>query len=292
MILENFIRQLLSGMSLSMVTFITASGLSIVLGTLKILNLAHGSVFMIAAFLCYWFTSTFAHVTGIFWITLLIAPLLAALAGGVIEALLLRRIYGWHIMYQWILTFGLLLLIGDLCKLAWGVEYYMVTPPWPFAGPVEIFGVYFPAYNVFTIVVGPVIFLGLWALHRYTRLGRIIRAATHNPEMVNALGINVPMTYTGVFMLGSWLGGLGGALIAPMTAVSLGMDTSVIIDCFIVVVIGGLGSTFGAFLGAIIFGLSYAFGILVFPKVAIGIGFIIMATILVVRPWGLMGTPE
>ena len=292
MVLESFIRQLLSGLSLGMVTFITAAGLSIVLGTLKILNLAHGSLFMIGAFLCYWLTSMLGDMPGAFWVALVIGPVLAAVVGGLMETLLLRRIYGWHVMYQWILTFGLLLLVGDLIKLIWGVEYYMVSPPWPFNGPVEVFGVYFPAYNLLVIALGPLIFLGLWALLRYTKLGRIIRAATQNPEMVNALGVNVPFTYTCVFMLGSWLAGLGGTLIAPMTAVSLGMDTSVIIDCFIVVVIGGLGSTFGAFLGAIIFGLSYAFGILIFPKLAIGIGFIIMATILVVKPWGLMGTPE
>lgn len=168
----------------------------------------------------------------------------------------------------------------------------MVSPPWPLNGPVSIFGVYFPAYNVFIMILGPIIFVGLWALLHYTRLGRIIRAATFNPEMVNALGVNVPLVYTGVFMLGCWLAGLGGTLIAPMTAVSLGMDAAVIVDCFIIVVIGGLGSTLGAFIGAIIFGLSYAFGVLAFPKVAIGIGFIIMAIILIVRPWGLMGKPE
>jgi branched-subunit amino acid ABC-type transport system permease component len=289
---ENLIRQLLSGMSLGMVIFIIAAGLSLIFGTLKVLNMAHGSIYMLGAFLCYWLTSTFSHVTGVFWWSLILAPLGAAFFGGLLEVLLIRRIYGWHMMYHWILTFGLILFIGDMCKLVWGVEYYMVSPPWPLTGPVNFFGVYFPAYNIFVMVLGPIIFVGLWALLRYTRLGRIIRAAAYNPEMVNALGVNVPMTYTGVFILGCWLAGLGGTVIAPMTAVSLGMDLAVIVDCFIIVVIGGLGSTLGAFLGAIIFGLSYAFGIVAFPKVAIGIGFIIMAIILIIRPWGLMGRPE
>lgn len=110
--------------------------------------------------------------------------------------------------------------------------------------------------------------------------------------MVNALGINIPLVYTGVFMVGCWLAGLGGSLMAPMSAVILGMDASIIIECFIIVVIGGLGSTLGAFLGAIIFGLAYALGIVIVPKVAIGLGFIIMAIILIIRPWGLMGRPE
>lgn len=289
---EGIIRQLLSGLSLGMVIFITAAGLSLIFGTLKVLNMAHGSIYMLGAFLCYWLTSTFTHISGVFWWSLIFAPLGAALFGGLIEIILLRRIYGWDMMYHWILTFGLVLFIGDMCKLVWGVEYNIVSRPWPFKGAVNFLGVPFPSYNMFVMVLGPFLFGGLWALLRYTKLGRVIRAATYSPEMVNALGVNVPATYTGVFMLGCWLAGLGGSLMAPMSAVTLAMDTAVIVDCFIIVVIGGLGSTLGAFIGAIIFGLSYALGIVAFPKVAIGIGFIIMAVILIIRPWGLMGRPE
>jgi branched-subunit amino acid ABC-type transport system permease component len=292
MVFENLIRQLLSGLSLGMVIFIIAAGLSLIFGTLKFLNMAHGSIYMLGAFLCYWLTATFSDVSGVFWWSLLLAPLGAALFGGLLEVLLLRRIYGWDMMYHWLLTFGLILFIGDMCKLLWGVEYYMVSTPWPLNGAVKFLGVYFPTYNFFVMAVGPLIFIGLWTLLRYTKLGRIIRAATHSPEMVNALGINVPLTYTAVFMLGCWLAGLGGSLMAPMAAVSLGMDGSVIVECFIIVVIGGLGSTLGAFIGAIIYGLAYAIGVIVFPKVAIGIGFILMAVILIIRPWGLMGRPE
>lgn len=292
MIIENLVRQFLSGLSLGMVVFIIAAGLSLVFGTLKVLNLAHGSIYMLGAFLCYWLTSTLSPVPGVFWWALILAPIGAALFGGVIEVVLLRRIYGWHVMYQWILTFGLILFVGDMCKLIWGVGYYMVSLPWPFIGSVNVLGVYFPSYNLFVMILGPVIFCGLWAILRYTTLGKIIRAATHNPEMVNALGVNVPMVYTCVFMLGCWLAGLGGSLMAPMSAVTLGMDASIIIECFIIVVIGGLGSILGAFLGAIIFGLAYAIGIVVLPGIAIGIGFIIMAIVLIMRPWGLMGKPE
>lgn len=289
---EAIIRQLLSGLSLGMVIFITAAGLSLIFGTLKVLNMAHGSIYMLGAFLCYWMTSAFGHIHGVFWWSLILAPLGAALFGGLIEIALLRRIYGWDMMYHWILTFGLVLFIADMCRLVWGVEYNMVSRPWPLKGSVNFLGVPFPSYNIFVMILGPLLFVGLWALLRYTRLGRVIRAATYSPEMVNALGVNVPATYTGVFMLGCWLAGLGGSLMAPMSAVTLGMDTAVIVDCFIIVVIGGLGSTLGAFIGAIIFGLSYALGIVAFPRAAIGIGFIIMAIILIIRPWGLMGRPE
>jgi len=291
-VIENIFRQFLSGLSLAMVVFITAAGLSLIFGTLRVLNLAHGSIYMLGAFLCYWLTSTFNQIPGIFWWALILAPIGAALFGGIIEILLLRRIYGLHIMYQWILTFGLVLFIGDICKLIWGVEIHMVSPPWPLQEPINICGVLFPSYNIFVIGMGIFIFIGLWALLRYTKLGKIIRAATYNSEMVNALGINIPFIYTFVFMVGCWLAGLGGSLMAPMSAVILGMDASIIIECFIIVVIGGLGSTLGAFLGAVIFGLAYALGIVIVPKVAIGLGFIIMAIILIIRPWGLMGRPE
>jgi branched-subunit amino acid ABC-type transport system permease component len=292
MLLENIIRQVLSGLSQGMVVFIIAAGMSLIFGTLKFLNLAHGSIYMFGAFLAYWLTSLLGGVPWFFWMALVLAPVGAALFGGLIEITLLRRMYKWHMMYHWLLTFGLVLIIGDMVKLIWGVDYHMVSRPWPLNHSVKILGVLFPSYNLFVMAVGVLIFVGLWALLRYTRLGRVIRAATHSPEMVNALGVNVPATFTAVFMLGCLLAGLGGTLMAPMTAVTLGMDHSVIVDCFIIVVIGGLGSTLGAFIGSIIYGLAYALGIMVFPQIAIAIGFILMAVILIIRPWGLLGRPE
>jgi branched-subunit amino acid ABC-type transport system permease component len=153
-------------------------------------------------------------------------------------------------------------------------------------------GMGFPLYNVFLIACGPLVFVGLWAFIHYTGLGRIIRAVTFNRDMANALGVNVPLVYTAVFMLGCWLAGLGGALVAPMSAVMLGMDMVILIECFIIVVIGGLGRLPGAFIGSLIFGLVNAFGILVAPRLAIAFGFILMIIVLVIRPWGLMGKPE
>ncbi|MCJ7684962.1 MAG: branched-chain amino acid ABC transporter permease, partial [Desulfobacteraceae bacterium] len=158
--------------------------------------------------------------------------------------------------------------------------------------PIIFKGIIFPRYNIFLIFCGPVVFVGLWALIRYTRLGRIVRAMTYNREMANALGINVPLVYTVVFMLGCWLAGLGGALVSPMSSVMPGMDMVILIECFIIVVIGGLGSLPGAFLGSLIFGLVNAFGILVAPRLAIAFAFILMIIVLIVRPWGLMGKPE
>ena len=292
MTLQQLIIQLLSGISVGMVIFLIAVGLSLIFGTLRILNLAHGSLYMLGAFLCFWLSSTLSHLSGAFWWTLILAPLAVALFGGFLEAFLLRRIYAREMLDQFLFTFALILIIGDLCKLAWGVEYHMVSTPWPLNGPITIMGMGFPLYNVFLIACGPLVFVGLWAFIHYTGLGRIIRAVTFNRDMANALGVNVPLVYTAVFMLGCWLAGLGGALVAPMSAVMLGMDMVVLIDCFIIVVIGGLGSMPGAFLGSLILGLVNAFGILVAPRLAIAFGFILMIIVLVIRPWGLMGKPE
>jgi branched-subunit amino acid ABC-type transport system permease component len=275
-----------------MVIFLIAVGLSLIFGTLKVLNLSHAALYMLGAYLCFWLSSMLSQFSGSFWISLLIAPVLVALFGGFMEVLLLRRIYDREMLEQFLLTFALILIIGDLCKLAWGVDYHIVDTPWPLDAPVIIKGLIFPRYNLFLILFGPLLYAGLWSLIRYTRLGSIIRAVTHNREMANALGVNVPYVYTGVFMLGCWLAGLGGALVAPMAAVMPGMDAVVLIDCFIIVVIGGLGSLSGAFLGSIIFGLVTAFGILVAPRLAIAFGFILMIVVLIIRPWGLMGKPE
>jgi branched-chain amino acid transport system permease protein len=284
--------QTLSGISVGMVLFLIAAGLSIIFGTLKVLNLAHGSIYMLGGFLCYGFTSTFASLPGVFWWTLLAAPIIVALAGGLIEIFLLRRIYAQEMLYQYILTFGLILIIGETCKFIWGVGYHTVGTPWPFNGKVSLLGLSFPVYNLFLIGCGFAVFIGLASLMRYTGLGRNIRAVTYHREMASALGINVPKVYTGVFMLGCWLGGLAGTLMPPMSVVALGSDMAVIIECFIIVVIGGLGSLPGAFIGAIILGLLTAFGIYIIPKLAVAFAFMLMIAILIIRPWGLMGKPE
>ena len=289
---ETIAGQALSGLSVGMVLFLIAVGLSVIFGTLKILNLAHATIYMVGGFLCYGLTSTFAHIPGIFWLTLILAPIATALLGGLIEILLLRRIYAEEMLYQYILTFGLILILGEMCKFIWGVGYNTVPVPWPVNGKVTILGMIFPVYNLFLISCGIAVFIGLMSLMRFTGLGRIIRAVTYNREMASTLGINVPRVYTGVFMLGCWLAGLAGTLMPPMSVVALGTDMSVIIECFIIVVIGGLGSLPGAFIGSVIFGLVNAFGIYIFPKLTIAFGFILMIIILIIRPWGLMGKPE
>lgn len=292
MTFEAIIGQTLSGLSIGMVLFLIAAGLSIIFGTLKILNLAHGTIYMVGGFLCFSITSSLSQSSGSFWIAIIVAPILCALIGGLIEIVLLRRIYRADMLYQYILTFALILILGDLCKLIWGVGYHTVAVPWPVDGNIMIMGLSFPVYNFFLIVCGLVIFIGLMSVIQKTSLGSIVRAVTHNREMASALGINVPRVFTGVFMLGCWLAGLAGTLMPPMSVVALGSDMAVIIECFIIVVVGGLGSLPGAFLGALVLGLLNAFGIYIIPRLAVAFAFILMIVVLLFRPWGLMGKPE
>ncbi len=292
MSIQTFLMQLLSGLSGGMLIYLIAVGLSLIFGTLRVLNLAHGALYMLGAYLCVWLTSSLQQIPGMFWIAVIVGPLIVALFGGLMEVVLLRRIYGWHFMYEFILTFALILVVSDLTKILWGGGFHSVKYPYPLAGTVKVAGGTFPLYNLFLAVMGLCVFFGLRGLLHYTRLGKVIRGVTFNREIMNALGENVPAVYTVVFMLGCWLGGLGGALATPLVTVTLGMDMTVIIQCFIVVVIGGLGSLTGAFIGALILGLLESFGIVVLPQLAIAFGFILMAFILIVRPYGLMGKRE
>ena len=214
-----------------------------------------------------------------------------AIIGGLIEVFIIRRIYDQDFMLQFILTFGLSLIIADMVRFLWGIQVHNVPFPEPFTGSIPILGVYLLKFHVFMYIAGIGIFLGLLFLINKTKLGKLIRMVTYNRETASSLGVNVPRVYTGVFMLGSWLAGFGGVASSPLTSITLGMDHLVLIQCFIVVVIGGMGSLSGAFLGSIILGLLNAFGILWLPQMALVFGFLLMAIILIIRPYGLMGEP-
>jgi branched-subunit amino acid ABC-type transport system permease component len=189
------------------------------------------------------------------------------------------------------LTYGLILVLGDLIKLTWGVEDKLIARPPLVEGPIFLFGMPFDSYFVFVILMGFAVALGLWWFLKKTRYGHIVRAAVFSREMVSALGIPIPRIYTGVFVLGIFIAGLAGAVQAPVGSITLGMDMSVVVQAFCVVVIGGFGSLLGTFVGSFIVGQVYAFSILFWPQGALVLIFIITAVILIVRPWGLFGTP-
>ena len=284
--------QVMSGLSVGMFLFLVSVGMSLIFGVTRIVNLAHGSFYMVSAYLMVTLVEWLPEGAAGFWISLILAPIGVAILGGVIEVTLLRRIYHRDPMMQLILTFGLILIIGTLVLLVWGPDNKSVSRPEALAGSVRIFGQPFPSYYLLVLGLAPVVAVGLWLVFYRTRWGMLVRAATVDREMLGALGVNVSTLYTEVFVFGSWLAGLGGALAAPTVAVALGMDADVLINAFVVVVIGGLGSFAGTLISALLVGELQSFGILIFPAVSIVLLFAIMAVVLIVRPWGLLGRPE
>jgi branched-chain amino acid transport system permease protein len=284
--------QLLSGLAHAMVLFLIASGLSLIFGVTRVVNFAHGSLYMLAAYLTYSLTAALPLGAASFYVAVLVAALVVGAAGLLIEVGLLRRVYRAPELYQLLLTFALVLVIADVVKLGWGSENKTGPPAPGLAGSVPIAGQLFPSYDLALILVGPLVALGLWWLFYRTRWGVLIRAATQDREMVAALGVDQARLFTAVFALGSALAGLGGALQVPRQPLTIVMDTTIITEAFVVVVIGGMGSMPGALLAAILIGVTDAFGVLILPKATLVMTFAVMAVVLIVRPWGLLGRPE
>jgi branched-chain amino acid transport system permease protein len=280
--------QLMTGLASASALFLVASGLSIIFGVTRIVNFAHGAFYMLGAYMAYTLTVRWEGAFG-FWFALLAAAAIIACVGGLLEILLLRRIYQAPELFQLLATFGVTLVVQDLVLLIWGTED-LVGPRAPgLRGAVELFGKRIPAYDLVLIALGPIVLALLWILFHRTRWGVLVRAATQDRDMVAALGVNQKWLFTGVFVLGVFLAALGGALQIPRDAVNASMDLRIIVEVFVVVVIGGLGSTFGAFVAAIIVSELNAFGILILPKISLVMVFLVMAIVLVVRPWGLFG---
>ncbi len=284
--------QLLSGLAHAMVLFLIAAGLSLIFGVTRIVNFAHGSFYMLAAYLAYALTATLPLGPAAFYVAVPLAAAAAALVGLVVEVGLLRRVYRAPELYQLLLTFALVFVVADLVRLVWGTENKTGPAAPGLAGSVPILGQLFPTYELALIALGPLVAGGLWWLFFRTRWGILIRAATQDREMVAALGVNQARLFTSVFVLGSFLAGLGGALQVPRQALTNVMDTAIITEAFVVVVVGGMGSVPGALLAAILIGVIDAFGVLVLPKASLVMVFVVMAVVLVVRPWGLLGRPE
>ena len=258
---------------------------------LGVLNFAHGSLYMLGAYLSYTIASFFVGRPSAFWVALVLGSLGVALAGGLIEAIFLRPVYRRAELDQLLVTYALVLIIGDVVKFAWGPDNRSISRPAILAGSVLVGGRDFPTYNLLVIALGPLVAAALWLLLTRTQFGRLIRAAASDREMVGVVGADVSRLFTGVFVLGAWLGGLGGGLAAPVGAIYPGMDVEVIAESFIVVVVGGMGSLTGTLLGSLIIGQLNAFGILFFPRFALLFVYVLMVVVLVVRPWGLLGKP-
>jgi len=283
--------QFMGGLTTAMFLFLIASGLSLVFGIMRVINFAHGSFYMIGAYLA-WQMVQWVHPTGAgFWIAALFAASGVAVMGAVIERLFFRQLYGREELYQLLFTYGLVLILGDAAKFIWGTQQLSVSTPPVLAGSVQIFGSTQPLYSLFMIVLGPAIAFGGWLVLNRSGVGRMVRAAQMDREMLDALGANVGTIYTGMFVFSSFLAGLSGALVTPIQSIVPGMDVLIIVQAFIVVVIGGMGSFWGTFWGSVIYGEVLSFGILIFPGFSLFSVFALMAVILIVRPWGLFGRP-
>lgn len=283
--------QFLNGLSLAMNLFVIAAGLTLILGILRVLNFAHGVFYMVGAYVSYT-VATRLGTGGGFWLGVVAAgAALAVLAWG-IERTMLKRLYDRHHLYQLLFTFALVLVISDLTKIVWGTGFLSISFPEGLDGATNLGLTYYPTYRLFLCAVGAVTAVALWYAINRTRWGRFVRAATQDREMLEALGVNVAGIYLVVFVLGSALAGIGGALAAPAIALHTGMHAEMIVESFIIVIIGGLGSLWGAFIGALILGQISAFGTVFLPDLELALIYLMMIVVLIFRPWGLLGQPE
>src|SRR6266702_3093888 len=294
--------QALNGLAAASSLFLVGAGLSLIFGVTRIINIAHGSFYMLGLYLAASLATKVGGALG-FWGGIIAAGLVVAALGALIEVLLLRRIYQAPELFQLLATFALVLVINDAAQYVWGPEDLLGPRAPGLRGSVEILGRNFPSYDLFLIAIGPLVLLLLHLMLAKTRFGRLIRAATQDREMVGALGVNQAMLFTVLFVLGAFLAGFGGALQVTREPANLGLDLVVISDAFVVVVVGGMGSITGAFLAAVIIAevkaLCIGLGLVHFGAFAVNFSkltlvaeFLVMAIVLIARPYGLLGRPQ
>lgn len=275
----------LNALSQGSLLFLLGVGLTLIFGIMRIVNFAHGSLYMLGAFVGY----TAARLTGSFWLALVFAPLAVGLLGALFERSVLRFLYRRDATAFLLVTFGLALVLGEVARLIWGSQSLEVATPPSLSGVVFLFDLPFPIYRLFLIGAGAAVAIGLWQFLERTRLGLLIRATSQNAEMMHALGTDVALVRSFVFGLGCGLAGLGGVLAAPLLTASLGMAVRVIIDAFVIVIIGGMGSFAGSLLGALLVAFVQVFGEYFFPNLALALMYLVMVLVLVLRPGGLLG---
>ena len=277
------------GLSEGMALWLVAAGLSLTFGVLRVVNFAHGSLYMLGAYLAFYFI----HLCGgNYWIGFVLGPIVLAIVGFIMERFFFRRIYRLDDSFQLLLTFAFVLIFDDLVKLIWGPVNQSVPTPPILSGAIMVVGRPFPTFGFFIIAVGSAAGIALWYLTERTSWGALVQATATDREMASVVGVNVPRLYTGVFMFGAWLAGLGGVLAVPMRSLAPGMGESIIIEAFVVVVIGGLGSLRGAFIGAVLLGMFHAFGVTYLPIFELALAYVTMAIVLIIRPWGMFGVRE
>ena len=283
--------QALTGLAGASSLFLLSAGLTVIFGVTRVVNFAHGGLYMLGAYIGWTILSAMPPGIGFFAIGVLATAAVVGALGAVMEMTLLRRIYRAPSLFQLLATFGALLIIEEACQRLWGPEDHSITRAMWMRGAVHLEGSLFPIYDLALIAAGPVVLGLLWLLFSRTRWGTLVRAATQDREMVSALGVDQRKLFTTVFALGAALAGLGGALALPDRSANLQMDLGAITDAFVVVVIGGLGSVPGAYLAAVLIAELQAFGIVLIPQATLVLAFVVMAIVLAVRPNGLLGKP-
>lgn len=289
-VIQMYVAQGIHGLVYGMLLFLVASGLTLIFGMMGILNIAHASFFMLSAYLCV----TVLNLTGNYWLSLLVAPLGVAILGILVERFMLRRAQasGMGHIADLLLTLGISLVLTEAVKLIWGTEGLQVTVPSALAGLVSIGGLEYPIYRLFIIALSLAVLLLLSLVLFKTRLGTIVRAAVSDPEMVSALGVNIHLVFMLVFGLGTWMAGVAGVAAAPILTVFPGLGDQMGMDAFVVVVVGGFGSLFGALVAALFLGELNSYGIQFIPKLSPVLMFTFMALVLAFKPTGLFGERE
>ncbi|MBX2885759.1 MAG: ABC transporter permease [Granulosicoccus sp.] len=289
--MELILAQLLTGLANAAALFLVASGLSLIFGVTRIVNFSHGSFYMLGAFIGYSLMQVLPGGIG-FWASVLLAGLAVGLIGVIVEVLVLRPVYRAPELFQLVATFGVILVIQDLALMIWGAEDVLGPRAPGLKGVVRILGEPVPAYDLALIAITPFVLFALWYLIARTRVGILVRAATQDREMVGALGVNQSWLFTGVFFLGAMLAGLGGAIQLPKGGADLLMDFNILAAIFVVVVVGGMGSLPGAYIAAVLISVLNVFGVAYLPQSTLVLMFVVMAIILTIRPYGLLGREE
>jgi branched-chain amino acid transport system permease protein len=280
-----FLTQGVNALSQAALLFFLGVGLTLIFGIMRIVNFAHGTIYMLGAFAAF----TVVHLTGSYWAALVLAPLTVGLLGCLFEIFILRRLYGREAHAFLMVTFGLALVVGEAVRLGWGSDALQVLPPAALSGVVFFFDEPFPVYRLFLAASGIVMATVLWLALERTRLGLLIRATSQNAEMVHALGTDVALIRSGVFGIGCGLAALGGVLAAPLVTASHGMAFAAVIDSFVIVIIGGMGSFLGSLIGALLVAFVQVFGNYYYPDLALAFMYLVMLIVLMVRPGGLLG---
>ncbi len=289
---ETLIIEIASALSIAAVLFIVSSGMTLVFGTMRVINMAHGSFYMFGAYLLAITFKNFDHRLVSFALALILSAAAVALVGIIIEFVILRRLYEGEHLLQLLATWALMLIFEEVAIDVWGSA--TVTPPSPveISGSLTLGGASVPTFDIFLVIVAAIIFVALWLFTNRMGIGRLLRAAVEDHELLSTLGVNVRQLYTVAFAVGASLAALGGAAIAPQISVGPGIDLSILVESFVVAVVGGLGSINGAVIGAIIIGFAETFGSRYFPNMSEAAIYIVMVVVLIVRPRGILGREE